>query len=59
VDVDLFVLHLYATLGPKDRSLISNRIREALQAVTRRFAKQVANSSILIPENTERHSAMA
>ena len=40
VDVDPFVLHLYAALGQKERSLISNRTREALQAVKRRLAKQ-------------------
>ena len=36
VDVDPFVLHLYAALSQKERALISNRTREALQAMKRR-----------------------
>ena len=40
VDVDPFVLHLYAALSQKERALISNRTREALQAVKRRLARQ-------------------
>lgn len=40
MDVDPFVLHLYAALGQKERALISSRTREALQAVKRRLARQ-------------------
>jgi DNA invertase Pin-like site-specific DNA recombinase len=35
-DVDPFVLHLYAALGEKERKLIGNRTREALQALKRK-----------------------
>ena len=40
MDVDPFVLHLYAALGQKERALISSRTREALQAVKRKLARQ-------------------
>lgn len=40
LDVDPFVLHLYAALSQKERALISSRTREALQAVKRRLAKE-------------------
>lgn len=40
MDVDPFVLHLYAALGQKERALISSRTKEALQAVKRRLARQ-------------------
>lgn len=40
VDVDPFVLHLYAALGQKERALISSCTKEALQAVKRRLARQ-------------------
>lgn len=39
VDVDPFVLHMYAALGEKERHMISNRTREALQALKRRGVK--------------------
>ncbi|MBU6434998.1 MAG: recombinase family protein [Nitrospirae bacterium] len=39
-DVDPFTLHLFAALSQKERALISNRTKEALQAVKRRLAKQ-------------------
>ena len=38
-DVDPFVLHLYAALGEKERKLIGNRTREALQALKRKGVK--------------------
>jgi DNA invertase Pin-like site-specific DNA recombinase len=38
-DVDLFVLHLYAALSEKERRLISNRTKDALQALKRRGVK--------------------
>lgn len=38
-DVDPFVLHLFAALSEKERKLISNRTREALQALKRRGVK--------------------
>jgi DNA invertase Pin-like site-specific DNA recombinase len=39
MDVDPFVLHLYAALSQKERAMISNRTREALQAMKRRGVK--------------------
>lgn len=39
MDVDPFVLHLYAALGQKERAMISNRTREALAALKRRGVK--------------------
>jgi DNA invertase Pin-like site-specific DNA recombinase len=38
-DVDPFVLHLYAALSEKERKLIGNRTREALQALKRKGVK--------------------
>ena len=38
-DVDPFVLHLYAALSQKERSMISSRTREALAALKRRGVK--------------------
>jgi DNA invertase Pin-like site-specific DNA recombinase len=38
-DVDPFVLHLYAALSEKERSMISVRTREALAALKRRGIK--------------------
>jgi len=38
-DVDPFVLHLYAALSEKERSMISTRTREALAALKRRGVK--------------------
>lgn len=40
LDVDPFVLHLYAALSQKERALIASRTRDALQAVKRRLAKE-------------------
>lgn len=40
LDVDPFVLHLYAALSQKERALIAGRTRDALQAVKRRLAKE-------------------
>jgi DNA invertase Pin-like site-specific DNA recombinase len=40
MDTDPFMLHLYAALSEKERQLISQRTRDALQAVKRRLAKQ-------------------
>lgn len=40
IDVDPFVLHLYAALSQKERALIASRTRDALQAVKRRLAKE-------------------
>lgn len=39
LDVDPFVLHLYAALGEKERRLISTRTREALAALKRKGVK--------------------
>lgn len=39
IDVDPFVLHLFAALGEKERRLISNRTKDALQALKRRGVK--------------------
>lgn len=44
VDVDPFVLHLYAALGQKERAMISNRTREALAAL-KRGGKKLGNPS--------------
>lgn len=40
LDVDPFVLHLYAALSQKERALIASRTRDALQAVKKRLAKE-------------------
>jgi DNA invertase Pin-like site-specific DNA recombinase len=40
INVDLFVLHLYASLSQKERAMISSRTQETLQAVRRRLARQ-------------------
>jgi DNA invertase Pin-like site-specific DNA recombinase len=39
VDVDPFILHLFAALGEKERALISTRTRDGLAAVKRRGVK--------------------
>lgn len=42
INVDPFVLHLYAAPSQKERTMISSRTREALQAVKRRRARREA-----------------
>jgi DNA invertase Pin-like site-specific DNA recombinase len=39
-DVDLFMLHVYAALAEKERALISERTKAALQAAKVRLAKE-------------------
>ena len=39
VDIDPFILHLFAALGQKEAALISKRTREALAATKRRCLK--------------------
>jgi len=51
-DVDPFILHLFAALAEKERSLISARTREALKAAQRRGVKLGAPKSKLAKART-------
>jgi DNA invertase Pin-like site-specific DNA recombinase len=58
-DVDPFMLHIYAAVAQKERSLIAARTREALQAAKKRGKKLGATAKQLAKENRRVANAQA
>lgn len=58
-NVDPFMLHIYASLAEKERSLISARTKEALAAARRRGVKLGTNGRTLARENKAKAKATA
>jgi DNA invertase Pin-like site-specific DNA recombinase len=58
-DVDPFMLHIYAAVAQKERSLIATRTSEALQAAKRRGIKLGRTGRLRAKENKPAADALA